>query len=217
MNIEKIIVGAIATNCYIIPLESGGALLLDPGDGAKEIIKKLEAFHLDPRFIVFTHGHFDHLAALPKIISHYAQAGFHPEIMIHKNDAYFLGKEAYKHHCESLRAISGGDNSFIDGLWEEMPEPTTLLEEGDLVEQFKVLCLPGHSSGSIALYDEKNALLLSGDTLFKRGVGRTDLPGGEPEKLEESLHRLFALPGNTAVYPGHGPSTTIAAEVPYYP
>jgi glyoxylase-like metal-dependent hydrolase (beta-lactamase superfamily II) len=216
MNIEKLVVGAIETNCYIVPLEKGGAIVIDPGDDSNEIIEKLRTLNAVPRYILLTHGHLDHIAALPKLIAHYAAKNIHCEIMIHKEDAGFLGEGAYQKHCASFRPIIGGDTSFINGLWEESPEPTKTLEDGDIIEQFKVIHLPGHSSGSVGFYDVANGILISGDTLFNCGVGRTDLPESDYDKLEESLRRLFTLPPETKVYPGHGASTTIGREAAYY-
>jgi glyoxylase-like metal-dependent hydrolase (beta-lactamase superfamily II) len=215
--IEKIVVGAIATNCYIIPVAgAGGALVVDPGDDAKTIADRLAELELEPRIFLFTHGHFDHLAALPALISYYANKNIHPEIVIHKNDGCFLGKGAYEHHCASFRAVTGGDASFVDALWDEIPPATRVLDDGDIVEQFKTIHLPGHSSGSVGFYDEKSGILLSGDTLFNCGVGRTDLPGSNPHDLEESLARIFKLPFETKVYPGHGRDTSVGQEAAYY-
>jgi glyoxylase-like metal-dependent hydrolase (beta-lactamase superfamily II) len=215
--IEKIIVGGIATNCYIISLADGsGAIVVDPGDDAPAIVKKLESLSLVPRYFLFTHGHFDHLAALPALVSYYANKNIHPEIAIHKNDALFLGEGAYEQHCASFRAVTGGDTSFVDALWDDMPAATKILEEGDVVEQFTTIHLPGHSSGSVGFYDEKNGILVSGDTLFNGGVGRTDLPESNPRDLEKSLVRIFELPPETKVYPGHGPETTAGQEAKYY-
>jgi glyoxylase-like metal-dependent hydrolase (beta-lactamase superfamily II) len=215
--IEKIIVGGIATNCYIIPVEDGeGAFVIDPGDDAKTIADRLERLALQPRCFLFTHGHFDHLAALPALVSYYANKNIHPEIVIHKNDARFLGEGAYEQHCISFRAVTGGDTSFVDALWDDMPAATRVLDEGDIVGQFQTIHLPGHSSGSVGFYDEKNGILISGDTLFNYGVGRTDLPESNPRDLEKSLARIFKLPPETKVYPGHGRETTVGQEAAYY-
>jgi glyoxylase-like metal-dependent hydrolase (beta-lactamase superfamily II) len=216
MDIEKLVVGAFETNCYIISLGNGGAIVIDPGDDSEEIIAKLRSLNAVPRYILLTHGHLDHLAALPKLKAHYGAQGVLSEIMIHHDDAGFLGEGSYQKHCASFRPIIGGDTSFIKALWEDSPEPTKILAEGDVIEQFKVIHLPGHSAGSVGFYDERNGLLISGDTLFNCGVGRTDLPESDYDKLEESLRRLFTLPPETKVYPGHGAATTIGREAAYY-
>jgi glyoxylase-like metal-dependent hydrolase (beta-lactamase superfamily II) len=94
----------------------------------------------------------------------------------------------------------------------EMPDASVLLDEGDTLGPFRVLHLPGHSPGSIGLLWEEEKVLISGDTLFRAGMGRTDLPGGDGKLLDASLERLFKLDGDTRVYPGHGETTTIGRE-----
>jgi glyoxylase-like metal-dependent hydrolase (beta-lactamase superfamily II) len=122
----------------------------------------------------------------------------------------YLGADSLAAHRRSFAAA--GAPYYVDQLWESMPDADTTLAEGDKIEIFTVLHLPGHTKGSIAFFDKTNGRLYSGDTLFNAGVGRTDLPGGDTDALEASLARLFKLDGNIAVFPGHGPSTTIAHE-----
>jgi glyoxylase-like metal-dependent hydrolase (beta-lactamase superfamily II) len=105
-----------------------------------------------------------------------------------------------------------GDASFLDLYWSDMPPSDVQLEEGSIIGPFTVLHLPGHTPGSIAFWDKEAGLLFTGDTLFKSGYGRTDLPGGNQMKIYESLNRLFAMDGNITVYPGHGEITTIGQE-----
>jgi glyoxylase-like metal-dependent hydrolase (beta-lactamase superfamily II) len=102
-----------------------------------------------------------------------------------------------------------GNAAYVDALWEAMPDATVSLEEGSVIGPLVTLHLPGHSPGSVAFYDESAGVLFSGDTLFQDGFGRTDLPGGSWPQLRQSLARLFTLDRNTAVYPGHGGTTTI--------
>jgi glyoxylase-like metal-dependent hydrolase (beta-lactamase superfamily II) len=97
-------------------------------------------------------------------------------------------------------------------LRQGLPEPSTLLEDGDRVGPFTVMHLPGHSPGSIGFYDEAQGLIFGGDVLFQDGIGRTDLPGGNWNDMVKSLRKLFTLNENTRVYPGHGPATTLAKE-----
>jgi len=209
---ERLVLGEIGTNCYIVPFD-GRALVIDPGDNAALIIKKLEDLKLSPSHFLLTHGHFDHLAALPALFRHYQAAGVKTEIAIHKDDGAFLGRDAYKAHCASFSAITGGDTSYVDALWEEMPNPSILLNEGDTAGCFKTLHLPGHSRGSAGFYDETNGVLISGDTLFAGGgIGRSDFPESSEEALFKSVKRLLQLPGETKIYPGHGPASTIARE-----
>ncbi|MDR0628881.1 MAG: MBL fold metallo-hydrolase [Treponema sp.] len=212
------VVGALATNCWLYPLIEPGpheqehpCAVIDPGADPEVIIARMKRFRLYPRYVLLTHGHFDHVAALPGLVSHFSHEGRALEIAIHHADASSLGPEAYGVHRTAFRAVAG-NTAYVDALWESIPSPTKLLAEGDRIGPFTVLHLPGHSPGSIGLYDAEMQLLFSGDTLFKCGMGRTDLPGGDWEALQKSLERLFALDGTISVYPGHGPETTIAAE-----
>lgn len=109
-----------------------------------------------------------------------------------------------------------GDSSFIDSFWPKdkqgMPGATRLLEEGETIGPFTVLHLPGHTRGSAAFWDKEAGVLFTGDTLFKSGYGRTDLPGGNEAELVASLRRLFAMDAGITVCPGHGGVTTIGSE-----
>jgi glyoxylase-like metal-dependent hydrolase (beta-lactamase superfamily II) len=222
-SVETLVVGALATNCYLYPLVSQAPLddasfqpcvVIDPGDEADLILARLDALRWRPRFVLLTHGHFDHLAALPALLSHYTHDG-EPipqiEIAIHEADACYLGQVAYQAHAESFTAVAG-NSAYVDALWQDMPAPTRLLIEGDRIGSFEVLHLPGHSPGSVAFYDRAAGLMFSGDTLFRDGFGRTDLPGGNERALISSIKRLFTLDGNIVMYSGHGAATTLGAE-----
>ncbi|MDR2398020.1 MAG: MBL fold metallo-hydrolase [Spirochaetaceae bacterium] len=218
-----LVVGALATNCWLYPLTEASSpsassyaqtqpcVVIDPGADSAMIIARMAQLHLYPRYIVLTHGHFDHVAAIPGIVASVFPGAEAPEIAIHREDAAYLGPEAYSVHQAAFRAVAGSA-AYVDALWEPLPPATRLLAEGDRIGSFQVLHLPGHSPGSIALYEKEQQLLFSGDTLFRHGVGRTDLPGGDWATLRHSLNRLFTLDGSCTVYPGHGSRTTIAAE-----
>ncbi|HCC51889.1 MAG TPA: MBL fold hydrolase [Porphyromonadaceae bacterium] len=222
-SVSRIVVGDIAANCWVYPLddfECGGAgvvrplpsgfrgcALIDPGAEARRIIAHLEKLKMIPVYIFLTHGHFDHIAALPEIVSAYNK----PLVAIHGDDARYLGGDSYRVHCESF-AAAVGNAAYVDALWKDMPPPDIIFKEGDNIGPFTIISLPGHTPGSIALWDKEAKNLFSGDTLFQAGYGRTDLPGGNEVQLIESLRRLFALDGNIKVYPGHGPVTTIGEE-----
>jgi glyoxylase-like metal-dependent hydrolase (beta-lactamase superfamily II) len=243
--INQIVVGAIATNCWIVPLDEtipgadasasaisgcavidpgadasasaiSGCAVIDPGADAGVIIARLERLNLYPRYILLTHGHFDHIAALPELARAFAGAPA-PVIAIHREDAAYLGREAYRAHRACFDFLHCDESLFIPGaaageLWKTMPEPGLLLEEGVSIGPFRTLHLPGHSPGSAGFYDAERGLLFSGDTLFRGDTGRTDLPGGDWDTLRKSLDRLFTLEDAVTVYPGHGPVTTIGAE-----
>jgi glyoxylase-like metal-dependent hydrolase (beta-lactamase superfamily II) len=225
-SIIHIMVGDIATNCWIYPLAESGAgqeqppegfqfcAVIDPGADAERIIARLNQFKLVPRYILLTHGHFDHIAALPALAAAYGRSpeqGVGPVIAIHRADREYLGSGSYRVHCRSFTAAAGNAD-YIDSLWQDMPQPDTLLEEGDPIGPFTTLHLPGHTPGSAGFWDREAKVLFSGDTLFQGDYGRTDLPGGSEAQLLQSLRRLFTLDGEIKVLPGHGPVTTIGDE-----
>jgi glyoxylase-like metal-dependent hydrolase (beta-lactamase superfamily II) len=220
-----IVVGGISTNCWIYRLgeESQGSsrpaacAVIDPGADGERIAALLDRLGLFPAYILLTHGHFDHIAALPFLADEYGgRAGFAPpEIAVHSGDARFLGPGSYAAHCETFK-VAGGSCAYVDSLWQEMPLPGRILSDGDTVGPFSVLHLPGHTPGSIAFLDRENGVLFSGDTLFRGGYGRTDLPGGDAPALAASLKRLSSLEPGIRVCPGHGGETSVAVEFPNF-
>ena len=212
-KIRHIIVSDFGTNCWVYPLDSadgtsgGECAVIDPGGEGARIVAFLNQLQLTPRYILLTHGHFDHIGAVPALAAQYPGA----EIAIHAADAEYLGPDAYPVHCRSISAVVG-DTAYVDALWEDMPPPGKRLAEGEKIGPFTVLHLPGHSPGSIGLWDEQAGVLFSGDTLFCGNYGRTDLPGGSTAQLFASLKRLLAMDGGIQVYPGHGPATSIERE-----
>ncbi|MDR1420213.1 MAG: MBL fold metallo-hydrolase [Treponema sp.] len=218
--IRRITVGDIATNCWIYGIDDACALI-DPGAEADRIIAALERLNMRPLYILLTHGHFDHIAALPALAAHYgkttgaetdsAKTGNAPVIAVHRPDAEYFGPASLEVHRHSF-AAAAGNAAYVDALWNGMPEPDRLLEDGDEIGPFTVLSLPGHTRGSAAFYDRSGGVLFSGDTLFRGGYGRTDLPGGNSAGIRQSLKKLLAMDKNIRVYPGHGPETTIGRE-----
>lgn len=196
MKIKRLFVGSFVTNCYVL-LSDTEAAVIDPGDRPDKIRAACEGKPITK--ILLTHAHLDHTAALPKVA-----AGFSPQILLHEGDLPMLNDDV-------LRA-PGWDP-------EESPAPMTvtrILNGGDRIELCgeiaQVLHTPGHTPGSVCFYVEKEHLLFSGDTLFRGTYGRVDFPGGDPEEMRRSLLRLYDLPGDTLVCPGHGFSTTVAEE-----
>jgi glyoxylase-like metal-dependent hydrolase (beta-lactamase superfamily II) len=212
--IELLVVGPIAANCWIYTWETpsaepGDCAVIDPGADPEAIISRLERLKLRPRYILLTHGHFDHIAALPALAAVYTDS--RPTIAIHRDDATYLGAGERRLYRESFAAVAG-NAAYADAFRDDMPEADTLLDEGSVIGPFTVLHLPGHTPGSAAFYDQTARTLFTGDTLFRNGFGRTDLPGGSLPQLRQSLRRLAALDGDIGVYPGHEGITTIGNE-----
>lgn len=206
MKITRFVTGPLSVNTWCVPLDSRRIMVVDPGGSADLIIAHLAELGAELSLVLLTHGHFDHIAALPALIKAFPDA----EIAIHSADAGALGEGALERHHSFFEEIGGG--SFIRRYRDALPPAGRLLAEGDMIEGWRVLHTPGHSPGSICLYNEGERTLLSGDTLFSAGQGRTDTPGGDEAAMERSLIRLSALPPDTAVLPGHGPSTAIERE-----
>lgn len=209
-RIERVRVGPLGENVYAV--ETGDfSFIVDPGDNPGAILEFLAQKQIRPRVVVLTHGHLDHCAALPELME--AWKDNPPLVAIHGADAAYLGRRGEETNRSLFAAI--GAPSFFANYWRYMPEPDILLEDGQKLDgtEFVVLHTPGHSAGSICLYDKASANLISGDTLFRDGVGRTDGPDSDYHALGDSLRRLSALPLDTTVHPGHGPRTTIGREL----
>jgi glyoxylase-like metal-dependent hydrolase (beta-lactamase superfamily II) len=209
-NICQLVVGPFETNCWLYPLDDKNVLVIDPGDEADRIIQTLKKLDLVPAYILLTHGHFDHIAAVPELAAAYSSV-----IAIHRLEDEYLGPGAFKTHSIDIKAAMG-NTSFLDALWPsskpDLPSAGRLLEEGDTIGPFTVLHLPGHTRGGIAFWDKDEGVLFTGDTLFENSYGRTDLPGGNEQEIFASLRRLFAMDKDIRVYPGHGDATTIGRE-----
>jgi len=225
--VQRLVLGEFQTNCWIYPLrplsddetaaqaipspsrdDPRPCAVIDPGAEASSIIACLRDLRLYPRYLLLTHGHFDHTGALLEVAEAFAERA--PIIAIHRGDGAYLGGNALETHLEGFRAL--GAEGYLKARWKGMPPPGRLLEEGDRAGPFKVMHLPGHSPGSAAFYDEDAGALFCGDTLFQGTYGRTDLPGGSQADIERSLRRLASLPPGVCALPGHGETTTIAAE-----
>jgi hydroxyacylglutathione hydrolase len=196
--IKRLVVGHLSANCYIVgSAASGGGLVIDPGGNAETVQRAIDDTGLDIELIVLTHGHSDHIAALYEVQEHTGAA-----VAIHARDADFL--EGY------------GTMSSQFGISYRTPHPPDrLLRDGDVVSagglSFTVVHTPGHTPGSICLLSGDK--VFTGDTLFRRGIGTTLMPGSSRPQLIESIQtRLMTLPDETVVYPGHGRVTTIGAE-----
>jgi hydroxyacylglutathione hydrolase len=214
MKITRLVTGPLSVNTWFIPLDEGRMIVVDPGGDSEMIISHLSGLNARVSLFFLTHGHFDHLIALPALAKAFPEA----DIAIHSGDARFLGEGALELHHAFFTSL--GAASLIKKFLDPLPAPTIILDEGSPpvlrdgtpLAPWTVMHTPGHSKGSVCLYNKSGNTLISGDTLFNSGYGRTDSDGGSLEELHKSLARLFLLPGGTEVLPGHGPNTTIARE-----
>jgi len=197
MIIKKLVVGSLENNCYIIADEkTNECFITDPGDEPDRILDLIHKNNLIMKYIICTHAHFDHVAAIPEI-----KEGTKARIVLHSDDLNMY---------RSTKDQAAAWGYEIDPL----PEPDIFVSEGDILElgglKFEVLHTPGHTQGGICLYGE--GIVITGDTLFAGSVGRTDLQGGDISKLRKSFKRLMSLPDEVKVLTGHGPESTIKKE-----
>ncbi|MCK5837745.1 MAG: MBL fold metallo-hydrolase, partial [Desulfobacula sp.] len=191
MFIKKLEVGPIMANCYILGCETTKeAVVIDPGDDADRILMELSKAELRVKYLINTHGHFDHVGANKRM-----KEVTGAQLAIHPDDEPMLNQL-------SRSALMFGMSV------EDSPPADILLKDGDDITfgdiTLKVIHTPGHSKGGICLYTKGH--LFAGDTLFAGSIGRTDLEGGDYDTLISSIkNRLLALDDNTIVYTGHGP------------
>ena len=197
MKTHDLVVGPLQVNCYVVYDEkSSEAAIVDPGDDVIGILRLLEEKSLTPKLIVCTHGHFDHVGGVRAL-----KAETDASIVLHGDD---LG--IYERAQEQA------------ALWgfsvERPPSPDVIVAEGDRVRigdfEMVVMHTPGHSPGSICLLHRD--ILFSGDTVFAGSIGRTDFSGGSLQAMKLSFRRIIDLPGETRLFPGHGPASTVAEE-----
>ena len=199
--VDTLMVGPLMTNCYLVTDGvRGQALVIDPGSDAEAILLRAEKLGLSIELVVNTHAHFDHIGANGAILT-------------------ATGAKLALHSLDIPLLEAGGLDFWGEGAAAEAPQVDLALEEGDVVGvgtlELKVLHTPGHTPGGISLLGK--GAVFSGDALFRGGVGRTDLPGGHWETLLVSIReKLFTLPDETLVYPGHGPATTIGREKAFF-
>jgi glyoxylase-like metal-dependent hydrolase (beta-lactamase superfamily II) len=202
-HIDALPVGMLAANCYLVLCpRTRRCLVLDPGAEPERILARLRELQAEVVSIVHTHGHFDHISATEAVLA--GLPGPVP-VLAHPADAYLY--EA---------AARGMGAAFGYPLPEQPLRPNGEMHDGDVVTagdvSLHVIATPGHTPGSVSLV-ERDLYVFAGDTLFRRGIGRTDLPGGDEEAIYESIaRRLYPLPPAIIVYPGHGPATTIGEE-----
>ena len=198
-TIQRIVCGAYQENAYLLCAAGrNDCVLIDPGDDISTLRRAVAASGRRLGGILLTHGHFDHILAAQPLQAE-------------------TGAPVFAHAQDIPRLCDAQLNSY-NAMCSALPCPSRLDAEAYAAElelcglRFEVLHTPGHTPGSICLYDAANALLFSGDTLFCAGYGRVELPGGSPREMRASLRNLFALPAAVRVYPGHGGETMIGDE-----
>lgn len=203
LNIRQFTFNPIQENTYVIFEEKGACAIIDPGCyydyEYKELTDFIETNKLLPKCLLNTHCHLDHVFGNKRIAEMYGL-----KLQIHPNEKVLL----------EYAPKSGEKWGFPFANYQG---PLIYLNEGDTVTigsgQLSVLLTPGHSPGSICFYHETQGFIISGDVLFRSGIGRTDLPGGDFDTLIGSIRdKLFTLPDNVTVHSGHGPQTTIGYE-----
>lgn len=205
INVLSLPVGQMQANCYIIYREnSKEALIIDPGDDADFIERKIADLNLTPIGICATHGHFDHTMAVTEI-----KLAYRIPFYISQKDMFLLEnmQSLVKHHLH----IDSDPFSYPDVFYTEK----TIIKGGDM--EIHILETPGHTPGSISLYPVDEKMLFVGDLIFKGGsTGRTDFSYSNPHDLYNSLKKIFKMPDKTVVYPGHGDKTILEKTILEY-
>ncbi len=196
MKVKKLILGFFNVNCYIV---YGGkvSFIIDPGADADKVINTLKNENIKPDFILNTHGHYDHIGAVPELVDYFKIPFYiHPgdELIIRSPEKNF--SSIFSGNPLSLTTYNLINNEVIE-----------FLNNNDI----KVFNMPGHTPGSIVILTGN--YLFTGDLLFRGGIGRTDLYGGDYDMIVKSLKKLNEFDKNLLVFPGHGASTNLAWEL----
>ena len=193
MIFDTIPVGQIDTNCYLIGDETEGVCAVaDPGGSPERVLAMIEKSGLEPQMILLTHGHWDHVGAIPALLEKW------PDLPVYAHEKELCPADEpdphyfFPHAGKDQRTYGEGDTLSLGGL------------------TLRVLHTPGHSAGSVVILAED--VMLCGDTLFAGSCGRCDLPGGSEEQMLSSLKRLAELEGDCKVCPGHGPLSSLERE-----
>src|SRR5687768_12559330 len=203
LHVQSFTFNPFQENTLVLSDDSHNCFIVDPGcaDEAEqtELANFIEKNHLKVQLLLNTHCHIDHVLG-----NYFVKEKFRTRLLIHAKDEPVL-------KAQKVYASNYGFFKYHEAL------PDGYLEEGDTLklgdEVLSVLFVPGHAPGHVAFYNKKNKIIISGDVLFYNSIGRTDLPGGNYDQLISSIHeKLFTLPDDVKVYPGHGPSTTIGFE-----
>jgi glyoxylase-like metal-dependent hydrolase (beta-lactamase superfamily II) len=204
MEIYKLVFSPIEVNTYLLVDKSGDCAIIDCACYGKDECERFERFikerKINPVLLLNTHCHLDHVFGNKFILGKY-------------------GLKTFSSEFEEKNRKNSAQHAMLFGLtMEDPPEPAGFITDNQAITfgttELVALHVPGHTSGSLAFYSEKNECVFSGDALFSGSIGRTDLPGGDYDTLINSIRsKLFVLPPSTVVYPGHGNETTIEKEM----
>ena len=199
-KVHTVVVGPFAVNCYLLWDEATSeGVIIDPGADDDVIAYEIDQVEMIPKAILLTHGHGDHIAAVEAVQQ------------LYKIPLYVgRGEE------ELLANPSANISAYFDKPIVA-PKPDHTVVDEDLITvgpiRLRVLSTPGHTPAGVCYLDEEQGLVFCGDSLFAGSIGRTDLPGGNPQQLLKSIHnKLMTLPDSVVCLPGHGPATTVGAE-----
>ena len=200
MKIYLVHLSHMDTNCYIVADEkTNEAVVIDPGEYTQKLVDKIEKENLQIKYILLTHGHFDHILGV-----HDLKEKTGAKVLIHIEDAGCLEDEN-----KSLM-------SMIEKGIQVPLKADMVFDEGDIITfgnvSLKVMHTPGHTKGSVCFVNEEERAIFSGDTIFYQTYGRTDFPGGSVDEMLKSLYRIYSLRGDYSLYPGHGIMTTVEKE-----
>ncbi len=201
LEIVTFVLGPLDNNTYLLAdREFGEAAIIDPSTGSEVVVEEARRLGYHPKAVWVTHAHFDHLTGLPEVVN-----AFDPPLPVAL-------------HPADLELWNSGGGAWMFGLPVlRLPQPDILLEDGQALQlgqsQIEVRHVPGHAPGHVLFYAPDACAAFVGDLIFRRSVGRTDLPGGSHETLLDSIRKqVLTLPPNTRLLPGHGPATTVQEE-----
>ena len=205
MQIQNFVLGDFQTNSFVLTADENtkDCLIIDTGLESTLLIDYLKQNNLNPVAVIFTHGHADHVMGVNALRENFPGI----KVAIHKNDAEMLTRPTL-----NMSPLAGA-------MFKTDPAEIIIENEGPVEFAGIKLCVlftPGHTQGGICLYSADEDVVFAGDALFATSIGRTDLPGGNYNQLIESIKtKLLTLPGQTKVFTGHGPETTIETETKF--